>query len=48
MIRRVITLCLCSAAFWGGMKFERFQQVDACLDAGGSWDSGSFCVKGTP
>ena len=25
-------------AFWGGMRLERFLQVDRCLDAGGRFD----------
>jgi hypothetical protein len=48
LIRRSITLVLCGAAFWAGVKFARMQQADACLDAGGSFDARGFCSEEAP
>lgn len=34
-VRRGVTLGLCAAAFWAGMRFERAIAPDRCLDQGG-------------
>jgi hypothetical protein len=48
LFRRAITLALCAGAFWAGMQFVRMGQVDACLDAGGSWNARGFCEVAAP
>jgi hypothetical protein len=50
LLRRSITLTLCGAAFWAGVKIASSGQVDACLDAGGRVDPRGFCEieKGAP
>lgn len=48
LIRRMITLALCGAAFWAGLALGRAGQPDACLDAGGSWDARGFCSGEAP
>lgn len=34
MIRRLITLTIAAAAFWGGMQFQQIKTPDGCRDAG--------------
>jgi len=48
LVRRTITLALCGAAFWAGLKLGQAGQADACLDAGGAWDRRGFCTGATP
>ncbi len=48
LLRRTITLALCGAAFWGGVRFAQSGQADACLGAGGAWDARGFCEGAAP
>jgi hypothetical protein len=48
LFRRGITLLLCGAAFWAGLRLGQELQVDACLDAGGAWDQRGFCTGALP
>lgn len=48
LVRRTITLALCGAAFWAGLKIGQAGQADACLDAGGAWDRRGFCSGVAP
>ncbi|HEX6141084.1 MAG TPA: hypothetical protein VFZ01_00075 [Geminicoccaceae bacterium] len=34
----LVVLVALGLAFWGGMRLERFLEVDRCLDAGGRFD----------
>ena len=34
----LVALVVLGLAFWGGMRLERFLEVDRCLDAGGRFD----------
>jgi len=43
MMRRIVTLALCGAAFWGGAELQRAVMIDRCLDAGGSVDVSGIC-----
>ena len=42
-MRKLITLVLMGLAFYGGLKVERFIQVDRCLDAGGNISARGLC-----
>jgi hypothetical protein len=48
LIRRAITLILCGAAFWAGLRLGQGQQEGACRDASGAWDDRGFCVGALP
>jgi hypothetical protein len=43
LVRRSITIALCGASFWAGVRFAELQQADACLDAGGQIDARGLC-----
>ncbi|MEZ5798751.1 MAG: hypothetical protein R3D63_15480 [Paracoccaceae bacterium] len=43
LVRRSVTLALCGAAFWAGLRVGQAGQADACHDAGGAWDARGFC-----
>ena len=43
ILRRMVTLILCGAAFWGGTEVQRALMVDRCLDAGGTVDTRGLC-----
>lgn len=43
MLRRMVTLVLCGAAFWGGSEVQRALMIDRCLDAGGTVDVHGLC-----
>jgi hypothetical protein len=47
LIRRSITIALCGASFWAGVKFAESGQADACLGAGGRIDLRGFCSTET-
>jgi hypothetical protein len=51
LIRRMITLALCGAAFWAGLRIGQADlhagQADACRAAGGVWDGRRFCAGAT-
>ena len=34
----LVALAALGLSFWGGMRLERFLEVDRCLDAGGRFD----------
>jgi len=40
---RIFTLMLLIAAFWFGMKSERYLASGKCETAGGTWD-GAICL----
>jgi hypothetical protein len=44
MIRRAITLGLCAAAFWAGMKLQQMRAAAACVEAGGAMRGESLCT----
>jgi hypothetical protein len=46
-MRRLMTLALCGAAFWGGAEVQRALMIDRCLDAGGTVDTHGLC-RGVP
>jgi hypothetical protein len=48
LIRRSITIVLCGAAFWAGVKFAQTGQAQACLAAGGTYDARGFCSNEAP
>lgn len=48
LVRRTITLVLCGAAFWAGLRMGQGGQADACRDAGGAWDQRGFCSGERP
>ena len=48
MIRRTITLVLCAAAFWAGMRFQTWQLDGACLAAGGQTNPAGLCIGARP
>jgi hypothetical protein len=48
MIRRTITLALCAAAFWGGMRFQTWQLDGACTRAGGQTNANGLCIGARP
>ncbi|WP_164681961.1 hypothetical protein [Pseudogemmobacter blasticus] len=45
LVRRTITLALLVAAFWAGVRLGTSGQQDACLDAGGTWDTRGYCEE---
>lgn len=48
MIGRTITLILCAAAFWAGMKFQTYRLSAACASASGTPNSSGLCIGATP
>jgi hypothetical protein len=48
LLRRAVTLALCGAAFWAGLRLGQAGQADACLAAGGAWDPRGFCRVAGP
>lgn len=48
LMKRAITLGLCAAAFWAGMKFQIWQLDGACKSAGGQTNSIGLCVGAKP
>ena len=48
MIRRTITLALCAAAFWAGMKFQTWQLDGASASAGGQTNAIGLCIGAQP
>lgn len=47
LLRRAVTLVLCGAAFWAGLRLGQAGQDDACRAAGGAWDDRGFCAGAT-
>lgn len=45
MFRLLRTPILILAMFVAGIAFERNRLIDACLDAGGSWNKSGFCER---
>jgi small subunit ribosomal protein S16 len=45
LVRRSITIALCGASFWAGVKFAESGQVAACLGAGGQIDPHGVCMR---
>jgi hypothetical protein len=48
MFRLLIYGTLFGAGLWAGTEVQRFQMVNACLDAGGSIDARGFCDGASP
>lgn len=48
LLRRTITLALCTASFGAGMQFAVWSQVNACADVGGVWNAKGYCEGGRP
>jgi hypothetical protein len=48
LFRRVVTLLLCGAAFWAGLRLGEAGQDEACQDAGRVWDPRGFCSGAAP
>ncbi|CAN1557303.1 hypothetical protein MCELHM10_02459 [Paracoccaceae bacterium] len=48
ILRRGVTLVLLGAAFMAGLKLGQSGQVQACLDAEGTWDRRGFCNGALP
>ena len=48
LFRKALTLALCAGSFWAGTKFSNMGKIDACLDAGGSWNARDYCDGGQP
>lgn len=43
MLRRMVTIVLCGAAFWAGAEVQRGVLIDRCLSAGGTVDVHGVC-----
>jgi hypothetical protein len=48
LVRKTITLALCTGSFWAGMQFAAWSQVNTCLGAGGSWNAAGYCEGAAP
>ncbi len=48
LLRRTITLALCSGAFWAGMQVKEMSLASACRTANGTMNANSVCTGVAP